>query len=203
MKSKGPGTKVTTAEKRRYDMLREAGFSVEAAAESIGRSKSWGYLYEGEKRGSLRKEREPVPSKDLREAVDLILAIKHGDEERSFAIYDRFGTAIVPHLAEAAWHLADVMATGDNGFFGSLFKGTPLEDVLARDPLTPEEYLETIPRVRADRSAWVELHPDRVLGWLEEIVTYRPELEDAADRPGLVKSAVGTANAEPVAMRAV
>ena len=184
---KGQGKPVTPSEKRRYDQLREAGWSPEAAAESVGRSKSWAYLYEADKRGENGRLRvaergTPKPSRDLSEAVDLIVTIKTAKEKDAYALVDRFEDGLYPFVADVAWFLANVQADKLNDSLGLLLAETPMADELRADPITPTDILRTIPK-SMDRhfrglSAAIEWMPARAEAWMERLVEIYPELQE-------------------------
>lgn len=185
--TRGKGTKVTPIEKRRYDQLREAGWSPEASAASIGRSKSWAYLYEQEKRGLPRGvSRNPDPN--LAVAVELAIAIKEGgdDQERAFEIYDRYGAGVVPLMAELVVYMARVQAGNLQANLRAMFDGEDdLVATLNAEPMTYQDILRTIPpnveRVKAGESIADSWEPERARRWIAVLCERYPELAELRD----------------------
>lgn len=175
---RGQGTPVTPGEKRRYDQLRGAGWSPEAAAESLGRSRSWAYNYEKEKNGYLRKSREPIPSDDLREAVELIIAASNDDLDRSFEIFDRYSALIVPFLTQVAWILAEERAVSENRHLRVLLEDTSMAEEHAKNPITPEDILNAIPVALRGTGKWYRLAVPRVEEWMARLCEMFPELAE-------------------------
>ena len=179
---KGIGTKVTQAEKRRYQMLRDAGWSPEHAAEALGQSKSWGYGFEKAKRLAEPVDDEPVPSDDLSEAVELVIAERTGDDDRAFEIVDLFGSSIVPFLTQVSWFFAVERAGNLNSDLKVLFADTPMGAELRGDPITAEEILAMIPvslrKHRATGNAGIEWKPPRAEAWMRRLVKMYPELQE-------------------------
>jgi hypothetical protein len=184
--NKGPGTKVTPGEKRRYDQLRAAGWSPEASAASIHRSKSWAYLYEAEKRGPEPKS--PQPKDNLSDAVSLVFAIVENpdDQEPAFEIFDRFGAAIVPSMAELVVYMAKVQAGDLQRSLRTMFDTEDeLIAALHAEPITWQDVLRIIPdnvnRYRAGESLVDSWMPPRVRGWMSTLLERHPDLAELRD----------------------
>lgn len=180
-RAKGKGTKVTPGEKCRYELLREAGWSPEASAESIGRSKSWAYLFEQEKRGLQRGvNRDPDPT--LAVAVELTVAITE-DQERAFEIFDRYGAGVVPLLAELVAYMARVQAGNLQANLRGMFEGeNDLVAALNADPMTWQDMLRIIPsnidRHRSGERLVDSWEPERARGWIATLEERYPELAE-------------------------
>lgn len=177
------GDPVTLQERKSYLVLRGTGMSPEMAARTINRSKSWAYNFEREQREANTEEpRGPVPSDDLSEAVDLIIAERTGDEARALEIVDRFSAGIVPFLTQVSWFLA-VERTGNlNSDLKVLLEDTPMGAELRGDPITAEEILAIIPvslrKHRAGANAGIEWKPPRAEAWMRRLVKMYPELQE-------------------------
>jgi hypothetical protein len=184
------GTPVTPGEKRRYDQLRDVGWSPEAAAESIHRSKSWAYNYEAEKRGDdKRKERQEFPSDDLSDAVDLVLAVHRDDEDAAFAIVDRFEASILPALCDLVLYFVRLRVGEEEWNLSGLLHDTPMGDELAAQPITVEEILSATPglirRVRRGEAARYGHMPARGEAWMAQLERDwqdNPEMKAFLDR---------------------
>lgn len=178
------GTKVTPGEKRRYDLLRDAGWSPEASAASIGRSKSWAYIYEQEKRGLPRgMSRDPDPN--LAVAVELAIAVKEGgdDQGRAFEIYDKYGVGVVPLMAELVFYMATVQAGNTQANLRGMFDGEDdLVAALNAEPMTYQDMLRIIPRnierVKAGESIADSWEPERAVRWVAILCERYPELAE-------------------------
>lgn len=183
----GQGTKVKPIEKHRYDLLRDAGWSPEASAASIGRSKSWAYLYEQEKRGIPRGvSRNPDPN--LAVAVELAIAIKEGgdDQERAFEIYDRYGAGVVPLMAELVFYMATVQAGNTQANLRGMFdREDDLVAALNAEPMTYQDMLRIIPsnidRVKAGESIADSWEPERARRWMAVLCERHPDLAELRD----------------------
>lgn len=181
--SKGQGTKVTPGEKRRFEKLRAAGFSPGEAAKTIGRSQSWGYLYEAQKaEGHARSRRDPVPNQNLKEMVDLTIYSKKGPDEKAFAIVDRFGAGVVPYMAELVWFFATERALNLQGSLEEMFEDEEWLDEVKAEPITAEDILYQVPinidRARAGiklRNSWM---PPRAEEWMARFIASYPELRE-------------------------
>lgn len=185
--TRGKGTKVTPGEKRRYDLLRDAGWSPEASAASIGRSKSWAYIYEREKQGLPRgMSRNPDPN--LAVAVELAIAIKEGgdDQERAFEIYDRYGAGVVPLMAELVFYMATVQAGNTQANLRGMFdREDDLVAALNAEPMTYQDMLRIIPsnidRVKAGESIADSWEPERARRWMAVLCERHPDLAELRD----------------------
>lgn len=196
---KGKGTKVRPGEKHRYDQLREAGWSPEAAADAIRRSKSWAYLYEQEKRGEKRgAPRHPDPDPNLAVATELAIAIKEGrdDQEEAFEIFDTYGAGVVPLLAELVVYMARVQAGSLQYSLRVMFDGEDdLVAALNAEPMTYQDVLRTIPgnveRVKAGESVVDSWEPERARRWLAILFERYPEFAELREEANALEENPG------------
>lgn len=168
-----PGRKVSLGEVRRYEQLREAGWSVEAAAEAVGRSRSWGFNREKAKRDAQPKldDGHPVPSSDLSEAAEMVVALKQAvffekdadrmalskperntARRRSEAAHDKvmqmlakYGDVMLVGIADVAYYLAAAKAGEANNNLKVILAGTPMAAEIEADPIDAYDIIRQIP----------------------------------------------------------
>ena len=190
----GHGSKVTRQEQVAYQRLREIGYSPQAAAQTIGRSKSWAYQYEQtlNERPSRsvppsRHTREPMPAENLSDAVELVLAVDRDDNETAFGIVDKFGAGILPYACKVAMYLASVQAGNMNDSLRDMLEGEPMADELEAAPIEGADILLTIPPLRdrylsgqpvAEDWSW---YPPRAREWMKRMEETYPELAEVAE----------------------
>lgn len=189
---KGPGVKVTAGEKRRFDQLRAAGWSIEASAEAIGRSTSWGYNYEHDKHAGPRNTTHPkqpmrtddvLPVSTYEDAVELVIAISD-DDEKAFDLFDKYGAGVVPLMAEVARFLAHCRAIDLQNQLLDIHEGTEWEQEIRDKPITRDDILHSVPAAIARHrkgEGYIQLQPPRAYVWERQLMEEHPEFAELAD----------------------
>lgn len=186
MNKNGSGKPVKPGEIRRYEQLREAGWSPQASAEAIGRSKSWAYNHERAKDDStLRDRQEPNPADNLSDAVALVLAERQGPREAAFEIVDRFGAGVVPDLCRLVWFFATERAENLKLGFDRIFEGEDFYDEWLGEDITAADVLNVIPLAMdkhfAGKQDGIALHPPVLQRYIDRLVAANPDFKAIAD----------------------
>jgi hypothetical protein len=193
MRNKGTGIPVTRREKEAYKRLRAAGMSPEAAAEVIGRSKSWAYQYEKQIHNANRVEprgngyRHPSP--DFTDAVEFIIGFSHDDPDKALPILERYGSELIFRVADVAMYFARVQAIDNHDKLHGLleaFEETDALEEIQRNPVSAEELLRAFPTMIEMRDRGIDVgsdwnwQPARVRTWLKRLERH-PDLREIAD----------------------
>lgn len=185
----------TRKEKDDYWKMRSAGVPPERAATYVGRSRSWGYMQEQEKRAVdtelQRRQSSPIvtdsdelPIEHISDAVECIICIVNGQDEKGFEYLDRHDIVMVPLMAQVARFLANVQALDAQRQHEELYEGYAWEQEVRDNPVTTEDVLRAVPvsiaRYRAGEEIMGPLGPPRADEWFQRLVTEDPDFQAVA-----------------------
>lgn len=188
--------RATAKEKRDYWAMRDAGVPPERAANYVGRSRSWAYLQEQEKkdldkasraRGAARHARsnERLSVTTFQDAVDLISAIAAEEDEKAFELFDKHEAGVIPMMAEVARFLAHCRAIDLQNSLLEIHEGEEWEQEIRDNPITTDDILQSIPVAIARHDAgrnYNPLQPPRADEWERRLMETHPEFKELADQ---------------------